>query len=98
MELKLRTTVPARTLHLSLFELVRTRYKAVRQAHDRTDKEAIRTAFPYPTHFRPWRKSGYVAAPNKDGWQRSRVFGRSFKLNRKPARQGLWKYALLVQE
>jgi Uma2 family endonuclease len=25
-----------------------------------------------------WRKTAYVAAPNKDGWQRSRVIGAAF--------------------
>lgn len=29
-----------------------------------------------------WRKKGYVAAPIKDGWQKSRVFGREFRLVR----------------
>lgn len=41
-----------------------------------------------------WRKTRYVAAPVKDGWQRSRVFGREFRLTRKPAELGLWDYTL----
>ncbi len=45
-----------------------------------------------------WRKSGYVAAPVKDGWQYSKVFGRNFRLVREPARRGLWKYTLLVKK
>jgi Uma2 family endonuclease len=44
------------------------------------------------------RKNGYVAAPNKDGWQRSRVFGRSFRLLREHDRGGLWEYTLHVRE
>lgn len=44
-----------------------------------------------------WRKTGYAAAPNRDGWQRSRVFGRSFRLIREPGRRGLWRYQLEVQ-
>jgi len=41
-----------------------------------------------------WRKTGYVAAPHKDGWQRSRVFGRSFQLKRSRNRRGGWRYTL----
>jgi Uma2 family endonuclease len=44
-----------------------------------------------------WRKNGYVAAPNKDGWLRSRVFGRDFRLTRKRDRRGAWKYDLHVR-
>jgi Uma2 family endonuclease len=44
-----------------------------------------------------WRKRGYVAAPIKDGWQKSRVFGRAFQLTRKRTRKGFWRYTLLVQ-
>jgi Uma2 family endonuclease len=44
-----------------------------------------------------WRKTGYVAAPVRDGWQRSRVFNRSFRLVRQRVRRGLWKYRLEVQ-
>lgn len=45
-----------------------------------------------------WRKSGYVAAPRKAGWQRSRVFGRSFRLTRSRDRRGGWKYTLASKE
>ena len=45
-----------------------------------------------------WRKAGYVPAPVRDGWQRSRVFGRSFRLTRKRDRRGAWRYRLLVKE
>jgi Uma2 family endonuclease len=44
-----------------------------------------------------WRKRGYVAAPVRDGWQRSRVFGRSFRLERQRDALGLWEYTLHVQ-
>lgn len=44
-----------------------------------------------------WRKSGYKAAADENGWQRSRVFGRSFRLVREAARRGLWKYTLMVR-
>jgi Uma2 family endonuclease len=44
-----------------------------------------------------WRKTGYVAAPRKVGWQRSLVFGRSFKLNRSRDRRGAWRYELAVK-
>lgn len=43
------------------------------------------------------RRTGYVAAPNRSGWQRSRVFGRSFRLDRQRDDLGLWKYTLHVQ-
>jgi Uma2 family endonuclease len=45
-----------------------------------------------------WRKSGYAPAPSKDGWQRSRVFGRSFRLTRQTDRRGAWRYTLLIRE
>ena len=45
-----------------------------------------------------WRKSGYVAAQRKAGWQRSRVFGRSFHLSRKHDRRGGWRYTLAAKE
>lgn len=45
-----------------------------------------------------WRKSGYVAAPRKAGWQRSRIFGRSFRLTRSRDRRGGWRYALDVKD
>jgi Uma2 family endonuclease len=44
------------------------------------------------------RKHGYAAAPVKDGWQRSRVFGRSFRLERRRDDFGLWEYTLHVQD
>jgi hypothetical protein len=39
---RLRSTVPASPLHLTLVEVVRRQYQAYRQAVDRRDKEAIR--------------------------------------------------------
>jgi Uma2 family endonuclease len=44
-----------------------------------------------------WRKTGYAAAPRKAGWQRSRVFGRSFQLTRSRDRRGAWRYALATK-
>jgi Uma2 family endonuclease len=44
-----------------------------------------------------WRKTGYAAAPHRGGWQRSRVFGRSFRLQRQRDDLGLWEYTLEVQ-
>lgn len=45
-----------------------------------------------------WRKPGYVASPlSEDGWQRSKVFGREFKLVRQRNRRGGWHYTLLVR-
>jgi Uma2 family endonuclease len=44
-----------------------------------------------------WRKAGYVNAPRKAGWQRSRVFGRSFRLSRSRDRRGDWRYKLSVK-
>jgi hypothetical protein len=41
-----------------------------------------------------WRKNAYVAAPDQNGWQRSRAFGRSFQLTRSRDRRGEWRYAL----
>jgi Uma2 family endonuclease len=41
-----------------------------------------------------WRKSGYAAAAQNDGWVRSRVFQREFRLTRKRNRRGAWKYTL----
>jgi Uma2 family endonuclease len=37
-------------------------------------------------------KQGYVAAESKKGWQRSRVFGRFFRLRRRRGRMNLWEY------
>jgi Uma2 family endonuclease len=44
-----------------------------------------------------WRKSGYAAAPHKDGWQRSRFFGRGFRLTRARDRRGGWHSTLAVK-
>ena len=44
-----------------------------------------------------WRRKGYVVVRARDGWLRSRVFGRSFRLERQPDRLGLWQYRLLVK-
>ena len=44
------------------------------------------------------RSKGYVAAPVRDGWQRSRVFGREFRLERTLGRRGLPRYTLHVRE
>ncbi len=43
------------------------------------------------------RKNGYAAAPVRGGWQRSRVFGRSFRMERQRDALGLWEYTLHVQ-
>jgi Uma2 family endonuclease len=40
------------------------------------------------------RRSAYVAMPNRDGWTRSRVLNREFRLVRKKNRMGMWKYRL----
>jgi hypothetical protein len=45
-----------------------------------------------------WRRSGYAAAPRKAGWQRSRIFGRSFRLTRTRDRRGAWRYVLEHKE
>jgi Uma2 family endonuclease len=42
-------------------------------------------------------KRGYVAAPSKGGWQPSPVFGRSFRLTRRPHQRGGWLYRLEVR-
>jgi Uma2 family endonuclease len=44
-----------------------------------------------------WRKTGYAVAPHKDGWHRSRVFGRTFQLSRLRDRRGGWRYKLAVK-
>jgi Uma2 family endonuclease len=44
------------------------------------------------------RKGRYAPAPVKDGWQGSKVFGRSFRLERVQGRRGLWRYTLHVRE
>jgi Uma2 family endonuclease len=43
------------------------------------------------------RSKGYVAAPIRDGWQKSRIFSRAFRLERSQNRRGFWRYSLLVQ-
>ncbi len=43
------------------------------------------------------RKNGYAAVPVRDGWQRSRVFSRAFRLDRQRDAFGLWEYTLHVQ-
>lgn len=40
------------------------------------------------------RKNGYVAAPVKDGWQKSRVFDREFRLTQKRNRAKHWDHTL----
>ncbi len=44
-----------------------------------------------------YRKAGYVAASDVDGWLRSRVFGKQFRLTRKPNRRGGWRYLLAIK-
>jgi Uma2 family endonuclease len=44
-----------------------------------------------------WRRKSYVSASKKDGWQWSRVFGRSFRLERVKDELGLWDYTLHVR-
>jgi Uma2 family endonuclease len=43
------------------------------------------------------RKTGYAATPVKEGWPRSRIFGRSFRLTRKRDPLDFWQYALEVK-
>ena len=40
------------------------------------------------------RRSGYAAAASRNGWRRSRVFGRDFRLTRRENRPGFWRYFL----
>lgn len=49
-------------------------------------------------HIYRWRKGSYAAAPIRDGWQRSRVFGKSFRLLRQRDDLGLWEYTLETRE
>jgi Uma2 family endonuclease len=44
------------------------------------------------------RKGGYVASEVKDGWQRSKVFGRDFRLTRHEDEFGLWELTLAMRE
>ncbi len=48
-------------------------------------------------HILHWRQSSYGAAPVKEGWQHSRVFGHDFQLVRQRNRRGAWHYQLLVK-
>jgi Uma2 family endonuclease len=41
-----------------------------------------------------YSKDFYEAAPQQAGWQHSRVFGRSFRLERQQNQFGLWEYTL----
>jgi Uma2 family endonuclease len=43
-------------------------------------------------------KDGYEAAPQQGGWQESRVFGRSFRLERQQNEFGLWEYTLRTRK
>jgi Uma2 family endonuclease len=45
-----------------------------------------------------WRPAGYVPAKQQAGWQRSPVFGRSFRLKRKRNERDLWEYTLQVKK
>jgi Uma2 family endonuclease len=42
------------------------------------------------------RRDRYVAVASRDGWARSTVFGRSFRLDRRKNRMERWTYALDV--
>jgi Uma2 family endonuclease len=44
-----------------------------------------------------WRRQGFVAVRPVNGWHRSRIFGRSFRLTRKRQRMGFWQYKLEVR-
>jgi Uma2 family endonuclease len=41
-----------------------------------------------------WRKKGYLASPNRGGWQHSRLFQCDFRLIRETSRLELWEYTL----
>jgi Uma2 family endonuclease len=43
------------------------------------------------------RKNAYTAVPKRDGWERSPIFGRDFRLVRETARLGLWEYTLQMR-
>ncbi|MEX2170764.1 MAG: Uma2 family endonuclease [Pirellulales bacterium] len=43
-------------------------------------------------------KSGFVAVRPRDGWHQSPTFGAAFQLSRSKAKDGLWDYALNVNE
>jgi Uma2 family endonuclease len=40
------------------------------------------------------RRTGYAAVPSRNGWRRSRAFGRDFRLQRRESRPGFWRYSL----
>jgi Uma2 family endonuclease len=44
------------------------------------------------------RKDKYVRSAGREGWQRSKVFNRSFRLDRVIDDYGLWEYTLHVRE
>jgi Uma2 family endonuclease len=44
------------------------------------------------------RKERYTTTPEKDGWQHSQVFGRSFSLERRRDELDLWEYTLHVRD
>ncbi len=41
-----------------------------------------------------WRKNGYAAVSASDGWTKSKVFAREFRLRRDRNRRGAWTYTL----
>jgi len=43
-----------------------------------------------------WRRDRYVAVKPRGGWNRSAVFDRSFRLDRRKNRMGRWHYTLAV--
>jgi Uma2 family endonuclease len=43
------------------------------------------------------RRTGYAAARHRGGWVHSKVFGRGFRLERRPDRMGYWQYTLRVE-
>ena len=40
------------------------------------------------------RRTGYAAVANRNGWRRSNVFDRMFRLSRRESRPGFWRYSL----
>lgn len=48
-------------------------------------------------HILLHRSGGYEPAPRRGTWQRSAVFGRRFRLERRRDQLGLWQYLLHVQ-
>src|SRR5205807_5053207 len=44
-----------------------------------------------------WRRNGYAAAPQRGGWQPSRVFRHGFRLKRQRDELGFWEYTLHAQ-